>query len=133
MNTIGHDLDLSKGHVSQALLKKAGQKLQQEIKRTKRGYISEGEVIETSGCNLNCNKVYHTVCVGKSMSANYADQVGFLIYNHFSQCLFQVITKYVFKESHSSKLYIFIPFFIVNFNILFFRFFTLWSQNALNR
>lgn len=77
VNTIGSDLDLSKGLVSAALLQKAGGRMQEEIKRHKRGHGCEGDVIPTAGYNLNCKAVYHTVCAQKS---NVANEVGFLTY-----------------------------------------------------
>lgn len=81
VNTIGADLDLSKGQVSAALLTKAGWKIQEELRRTKHGYVPEGAVIPTTGHNLNCKAVYHTVCAPKSFTGNKANKVGFLIYN----------------------------------------------------
>ncbi|KAB5576744.1 hypothetical protein PHYPO_G00201980 [Pangasianodon hypophthalmus] len=53
VNTIGPNLDLSKGQVSAALLKKAGRKIQDEIKYLKHGHVHEGDIIPTSGCKLN--------------------------------------------------------------------------------
>ncbi|KAF7709883.1 hypothetical protein HF521_016733 [Silurus meridionalis] len=62
VNTIGADLQLSSGQVSAALLNKAGRRIQEEIRTLKYGYISEGDILETSGHNLDCKEVYHTVC-----------------------------------------------------------------------
>lgn len=84
MNTTGSDLDLSKGQVSAALLNKASQKIQEEIKQRKRRHVSEGEVIPTGGHYLSCKKVYHTVCAPKGYTGNKANEVGFLIYNQLS-------------------------------------------------
>lgn len=81
VNTTGIDLDLSKGLVSAALLRKAGSKIQDEIKRHKHGHGSEGDVIQTAGYYLNCKAVYHTICAPKQTPGNKANKVGFLIYN----------------------------------------------------
>ncbi|KAG7331495.1 hypothetical protein KOW79_005464 [Hemibagrus wyckioides] len=62
VDTIGQDLNLSSGQVSCALLKKAGQKMQEEIKQFKHGLASEGDIIATSGFYLSCKEVYHIVC-----------------------------------------------------------------------
>lgn len=81
VNTIGSDLDLSKGLVSAALLKRAGRNMQDEIKRDPYAHGFEGDVIPTAGHLLNCKAVYHTVCAPKKYGP---DQVGFLIYNYLS-------------------------------------------------
>ncbi|XP_033856210.3 protein mono-ADP-ribosyltransferase PARP9-like [Acipenser ruthenus] len=61
VNTVAPDLDLSKGKVSQAILRKAGRPLQQEIK-TINPYAHYGDVIKTNGFRMGCDFVYHTVC-----------------------------------------------------------------------
>ncbi|XP_078477030.1 protein mono-ADP-ribosyltransferase PARP14-like isoform X2 [Lampetra planeri] len=65
VNTVSKDLDLSKGAVSGALLKKAGpllQTLTNEISQKKS--VIDGDIItvKISKCNLSCKEVYHTVC-----------------------------------------------------------------------
>ncbi|MGH0172955.1 UNVERIFIED_CONTAM: hypothetical protein FKN15_001086 [Acipenser sinensis] len=60
VNTVAPDLDLSQGKVSQAILRKAGRPLQQEIKI--KPYAHYGDVIKTKGFRMGCNFVYHTVC-----------------------------------------------------------------------
>ncbi|XP_043549913.1 protein mono-ADP-ribosyltransferase PARP14-like [Chiloscyllium plagiosum] len=65
VNVIGMDFDLSSGAVSQALLKKAGPKLQQLLlheKMSKKHAV--GKIIETKGCNLNCTEVFHVIAPG---------------------------------------------------------------------
>ncbi|XP_065107600.1 protein mono-ADP-ribosyltransferase PARP9 [Paramisgurnus dabryanus] len=66
VNTVGDNLDLSGGLISQAILKKAGRKIQDEIYGKKRRHIAKGDVFETRGYKLNCAQVYHTVCVHRS-------------------------------------------------------------------
>ncbi|KAF4086724.1 hypothetical protein AMELA_G00087660 [Ameiurus melas] len=90
VNTIGADLDLSKGQVSAALLRKAGWKIQEELRRTNHGYVFEGAVIPTGGHNLNCKAVYHTVCVPKSFAGNKANKILQAVVTH---CLTMVTSK----------------------------------------
>lgn len=66
VNTISQDLDLSKGAVSKALLNAAGPQLQAETyshqKALRTSSLNYGDTVETNGYNLNCQKVFHTVC-----------------------------------------------------------------------
>lgn len=110
MNTIGIDKDLSKGQVSQALLKKASWRLQQEIKQGGYGHVSEGDVIATSGCDLSCKRVYHTVCAPNSAYGKRADKVGFLIYYQLN--MLEVYLYFYFQIQHV------IPFYLFQFSIL---------------
>ncbi|KAM3917236.1 LOW QUALITY PROTEIN: protein mono-ADP-ribosyltransferase PARP14-like [Leptodactylus fuscus] len=62
VNSIGSDLDLSKGNVSRAISSRAGPGLQQLMMDNSLGVqVSPGRVIPTDGCNLSCNKVLHVV------------------------------------------------------------------------
>ncbi|XP_061050236.1 protein mono-ADP-ribosyltransferase PARP14 isoform X2 [Eubalaena glacialis] len=62
VNSISSDLELDRGPLSKALLQKAGQKLQEELKTAGQGVAVEvGTVIQTSGCNLHCHRVLHVV------------------------------------------------------------------------
>ncbi|XP_007175686.2 protein mono-ADP-ribosyltransferase PARP14 [Balaenoptera acutorostrata] len=62
VNSISSDLELNRGPLSKALLQKAGQKLQEELKTAGQGVAVEvGTVIQTSGCNLHCHRVLHVV------------------------------------------------------------------------
>ncbi|XP_049566397.1 protein mono-ADP-ribosyltransferase PARP14 isoform X2 [Orcinus orca] len=62
VNSISSDLELNRGPLSKALLEKAGQKLQEELKTAGQGVAVEvGTVIQTSGCNLHCHHVLHVV------------------------------------------------------------------------
>lgn len=60
VNTATEDLTLSRGAVSNAILKAAGPVLQQMV-MAKQNKASVGEVIVTEGCNLSCKQVYHAV------------------------------------------------------------------------
>ncbi|XP_036396903.1 protein mono-ADP-ribosyltransferase PARP9 [Megalops cyprinoides] len=65
VNTISPALCLSEGAISKAILKKAGDKIQNEIKLHHcKGF---GDVIETNGYDLNCSCVYHTVCARRTV------------------------------------------------------------------
>ncbi|XP_067844267.1 uncharacterized protein [Heptranchias perlo] len=62
VNVIGMDLDLKSGAVSQAILQKAGPKLQQLLwneSQSKKHAI--GRIYETKGCKLDCDEVFHVV------------------------------------------------------------------------
>ncbi|XP_060785164.1 protein mono-ADP-ribosyltransferase PARP9-like [Neoarius graeffei] len=86
VNTIGADLDLTKGQVSSALLKKAGWMIQDEVKRQKHGL--EGDVIATSGYYLNCKAVYHTVCAPKDQTKAHK-----ILSSVVTNCLIMASTK----------------------------------------
>lgn len=64
VNTIAPDCDLSQGVISGAILKKAGRKIQEEIKRKKHSTPASSKVnlYVTEGYSLNCKAVFHTVC-----------------------------------------------------------------------
>ncbi|XP_017345057.1 protein mono-ADP-ribosyltransferase PARP14 [Ictalurus punctatus] len=66
VNTVSEDLDLSKGAVSKALLSAAGPQLQAEtyshLKAFRTPSPNHGDIVATNGYNLNCLKVFHTVC-----------------------------------------------------------------------
>ncbi|XP_036059922.1 protein mono-ADP-ribosyltransferase PARP14 [Onychomys torridus] len=56
------DLALNRGPLSQAVLEKAGSELQEELNKAGQGVsISEGTILQTSGCNLSCRHVFHVV------------------------------------------------------------------------
>nr|XP_048310114.1 protein mono-ADP-ribosyltransferase PARP14-like isoform X2 [Myodes glareolus] len=62
VNSIPSDLALNKGPLSKALLEKAGPKLQKELNKAgKRVSVKAGTILQTSGCNLNCHRVFHVV------------------------------------------------------------------------
>ena len=70
VNTTGGNLCLSKGAVSEAILKKAGRKMQEEIDKYKKSKTFFPNVLETAPYGLGCKRVYHTVCPGKSDDRN---------------------------------------------------------------
>ncbi|XP_046700900.1 protein mono-ADP-ribosyltransferase PARP9 [Silurus meridionalis] len=86
VNTIGADLQLSSGQVSAALLNKAGRRIQEEIRTLKYGYISEGDILETSGHNLDCKEVYHTVCGSNRALAIWCKR-AIILYSVVTNCL----------------------------------------------
>lgn len=74
MNTIFEDLALNKGAISTAILRAAGQKLQQLVNAKKtNGTI--GEVIVTDGCKLKSKQVFHAVAPHWDNGAGPAEQV----------------------------------------------------------
>ncbi|KAM9305745.1 protein mono-ADP-ribosyltransferase PARP14-like [Gastrophryne carolinensis] len=62
VNSVGDDLDLSRGAVSKALLGRAGPGMQQLLNDVSVDtQVTAGSVFPTSGCNLNCQEVLHAV------------------------------------------------------------------------
>ena len=60
MNTIGTDLKLSNGAITSSILQAAGYGIQDEIKKFRNK--QHNNILETKGYNLNCHRVYHTIC-----------------------------------------------------------------------
>ncbi|XP_076875523.1 protein mono-ADP-ribosyltransferase PARP14 isoform X2 [Brachyhypopomus gauderio] len=79
VNTISEDLDLSKGAVSKALVQAAGPQLQAEVKThvSKSGFshLNYGDIVDTDGYNLKCQRVFHTVCPFWKGGSNSEDEV----------------------------------------------------------
>ncbi|XP_027630021.1 protein mono-ADP-ribosyltransferase PARP14 isoform X2 [Tupaia chinensis] len=62
VNSIPSDLVLNNGPLSRAILEKAGPKLQEELNTVGQGVAaSVGTILQTSGCNLACQRVLHVV------------------------------------------------------------------------
>ncbi|XP_036075687.1 protein mono-ADP-ribosyltransferase PARP14 isoform X2 [Rousettus aegyptiacus] len=62
VNSVPSNLMLDRGPLSRALLEKAGPKLQEELNTIgQRMSINVGTVLQTSGCNLHCQRVFHVV------------------------------------------------------------------------
>lgn len=77
VNSISSDLELNRGPLSKALLEKAGQKLQEELKTAGQGVAVEvGTVIQTSGCNLHCHHVLHVVAPDWTNDSTSSRKVG---------------------------------------------------------
>ncbi|XP_036098481.1 protein mono-ADP-ribosyltransferase PARP14 [Molossus molossus] len=65
VNSIPSDLGLDSGPLSQALLKKAGPNLQKELDIAgQKTTVDVGTILQTSGCNLQCQRVLHVVVPG---------------------------------------------------------------------
>ncbi|XP_033842510.1 protein mono-ADP-ribosyltransferase PARP9-like isoform X2 [Periophthalmus magnuspinnatus] len=88
VNTIGTDRKLSTGQVSRELLRKAGNKMQQEIY----GAPYSGCVIITKGFKLSCKEVYHTCCPYKQQHGS--DQA---LFTSVRDCLWNAVS-----SKHSS-------------------------------
>ncbi|XP_045545975.1 protein mono-ADP-ribosyltransferase PARP14 isoform X2 [Salmo salar] len=75
VNTISEDLDLSKGAVSNAILKAAGPGLQSAATDEARSNrLAYGDVVVTDGYNLRCQRVIHTVCPHWDQGAGSAEK-----------------------------------------------------------
>ena len=70
VNTTGENLCLSSGAVSDAILKKAGRKMQEEIYKYRKPNTLVPNVLETGPYGLDCKRVFHTVCPVKSDDRN---------------------------------------------------------------
>uniref|UniRef100_A0AAZ3PE84 Macro domain-containing protein n=1 Tax=Oncorhynchus tshawytscha TaxID=74940 RepID=A0AAZ3PE84_ONCTS len=76
VNTISEDLDLSKGAVSNAILKAAGPGLQSAATDEARvNRLAYGDVVVTDGYNLRCQRVIHTVCPHWDQGAGSAEKI----------------------------------------------------------
>lgn len=60
VNSVSEDYDLSKGAVSNAILRAAGPQLQILV-NAENGSGSHGEIIVTEGCQLRSMFIYHAV------------------------------------------------------------------------
>uniref|UniRef100_A0A3Q0R704 Macro domain-containing protein n=1 Tax=Amphilophus citrinellus TaxID=61819 RepID=A0A3Q0R704_AMPCI len=67
VNTTSLERDLNSGQVSKALLKKAGQRMQSEIRSAPR----TKHIIITNAYNLQCKEVYHTFCINNGQEASH--------------------------------------------------------------
>ena len=76
MNTTAQSLKLSNGAVSSLILSTAGPQIQAECLRQAPGGIAFGNVIETSGYNLPCSKVYHGACQNWDNGAGECEAVS---------------------------------------------------------
>ncbi|XP_006793753.1 protein mono-ADP-ribosyltransferase PARP9-like [Neolamprologus brichardi] len=78
VNTTSLERDLKVGQVSKALLKKAGQKMQDEIENAPR----TKHIIVTKAYNLGCREVYHTFCINNGKEAAHK-----FLFNSVLECL----------------------------------------------
>ncbi|XP_032262565.1 protein mono-ADP-ribosyltransferase PARP15 isoform X2 [Phoca vitulina] len=85
VNTVPMNLQLGGGTLSQALLQKAGPKLQEELYATRQGTEEEvGSIFMTSGCNLSCQAVLHVVAPEWDNGAGSSQQI---MANIIKKCL----------------------------------------------
>uniref|UniRef100_A0A8C7V3U1 Poly [ADP-ribose] polymerase n=1 Tax=Oncorhynchus mykiss TaxID=8022 RepID=A0A8C7V3U1_ONCMY len=76
VNTISEDLDLTKGAVSNAILKAAGPGLQSAATDEARvNRLAYGDIVVTDGYNLRCQRVIHTVCPHWDQGAGSAEKI----------------------------------------------------------
>ncbi|CAJ1078796.1 protein mono-ADP-ribosyltransferase PARP14-like isoform X4 [Xyrichtys novacula] len=83
VNTVSKDLDLTKGAVSNAILRAAGQNLQQLV-RAKNLSANIGDVIASAGCNLKSKEVFHAVAPHWNNGKGSPDKI---LKGIFSECL----------------------------------------------
>ncbi|XP_032987602.1 protein mono-ADP-ribosyltransferase PARP15 isoform X3 [Rhinolophus ferrumequinum] len=85
VNTVPKDLQLGRGSLSQALLRKAGPMLQKELNATRQETEEKvGSIFMTSGCNLDCKAVVHVVAPGWDNGAGSSSQI---MANIIKKCL----------------------------------------------
>uniref|UniRef100_A0A6P8QZ94 Poly [ADP-ribose] polymerase n=1 Tax=Geotrypetes seraphini TaxID=260995 RepID=A0A6P8QZ94_GEOSA len=93
VNSISTDLKLDKGAVAQALLQKAGPKLQQLLEKEGQGLkITEGSLFRTDGCNLNCKNVFHVTTPGWNKGQGTSEKV---LGDTIKECL-KTVQKFAF-------------------------------------
>ncbi|XP_053390228.1 uncharacterized protein LOC128553135 isoform X2 [Mercenaria mercenaria] len=94
VNTTARNLDLSYGSVSLALLKEAGQELQNECRKYHPNGIKCDEIAVTDGYKLNCKKVFHI-----SLQSQDRSTEGFIqsVRNAMSLC-FKAASDYGYKS-----------------------------------
>ena len=77
VNTTARDLQLANGAVSRLILKTAGPQIQADAdSQLPSNGIAFGSVIETSGYNLPCSKVYHGACRNWDNGAGPCEEVS---------------------------------------------------------
>ncbi|XP_003962141.2 protein mono-ADP-ribosyltransferase PARP9 isoform X1 [Takifugu rubripes] len=67
------------GQISRAILKKAGPKMEEELKSTR---AANGSIITTGPYNLHCTEVYHALCISK-----FNHKAHQILSNAVSECL----------------------------------------------
>jgi len=83
VNTTARDLHLANGAVSMLILKAAGPLIQDEAdSQVPANGIAFGSVIETSGYNLPCSKVYHGACRMWDNGAGQCEKVSEAYFSH---------------------------------------------------
>ncbi|XP_056145447.1 protein mono-ADP-ribosyltransferase PARP9 isoform X2 [Lampris incognitus] len=90
VNTIAPNFNLSLGEISFAISKKAGSKMQTEIKMANNKFSKH--VYITKAYNLRCKQVYHTLC-----SQKFVDSNGKVLYEAVLDCLCLAV-----KNKHKS-------------------------------
>lgn len=80
VNSTSTDLDLSRNASAIALSAAAGPMLQQECKAI--GKVNAGDIVVTSGANLNCKQVFHTSCAGWNQQSGEQVQNNILHQEH---------------------------------------------------
>uniref|UniRef100_UPI0037E787C7 protein mono-ADP-ribosyltransferase PARP9 n=1 Tax=Semicossyphus pulcher TaxID=241346 RepID=UPI0037E787C7 len=88
VNTASKDKDLSMGKISSALLQKAGNGIQQEIKTAS----ASGPVIITKAYKLQCKNVYHTFCIDKGKDAEQHAAAQKILSDSVSECIWLAAT-----------------------------------------
>ncbi|CAJ1078797.1 protein mono-ADP-ribosyltransferase PARP14-like isoform X3 [Xyrichtys novacula] len=83
VNTVSKDLDLTKGAVSNAILRVAGRNLQQLVWENNQS-ANIGDVIATAGCNLKCKEVFHAVAPNWDNGKGSPDKI---LKGIFCECL----------------------------------------------
>ncbi|XP_047591240.1 protein mono-ADP-ribosyltransferase PARP14-like isoform X3 [Lutra lutra] len=85
VNTVSQTLQLGNGPLSRAILQRAGPKLQEELYAVKQGTVEKrGSIFITSGCNLNCQAVFHVVAPTWDNAAGRSQQI---MANIIKKCL----------------------------------------------
>jgi len=85
VNTTARDMQLANGAVSRLILQTAGPRIQADANmQLSASGIPFGSVIETSGYNLPCRKVYHGACQNWDNGAGQCEEVSGRLFAHIS-------------------------------------------------
>ncbi|NWU08682.1 PAR14 polymerase, partial [Cephalopterus ornatus] len=77
--SVGKDLQLDKGPLAKALLRKAGPMLQTDLIKEGLGRAEEGAVLKTDGYNLDCSVVLHAIVPAWSQRKTSSKVLGDII------------------------------------------------------
>ena len=80
VNSSSRDLQLTRGAVSQSLLKNGGNIIQEECQQNAPNGLQFGDVVMTSGGNLNCRYIVHGACCSWDGGQGGSEQVYSTVY-----------------------------------------------------
>ncbi len=76
VNIIGKDLNLNNGAITKAIMNAAGNGIKQEFTNKAPNGANPGDIVVTSGGNMNCTAIYHSVM--SSWEKSTSESVSYL-------------------------------------------------------